>query len=391
MILRMQPVLRPFTSSHWIFGRVSVLNQAEKSGHRLVFMSKIVKRILIGVILSVVVLGLAWRKLDRADAGAAPAGPARVASALSATGYVASTATLTERVLTTGTLRANEEVNLASESSGKVTGIYFNEGSRVTKGQLLVKINDSELVAQRQRIEYRLRLAEEQLARQQVLLEKGGVSREEYERFENEVNVLRAELQLNEAQIAKTEVRAPFDGVLGLRHVSEGSYISPQDRIATLQDVSPIKIDFSVPEKYATLVRVGTTVNFTVSGNPQVFRGTVYAIEPRIDENTRTLQVRAESPNPDGSLLPGAFAEIQLVVSEHDEAIVVPAISIIPELEGKKVFVVENGRVAQRMVETGIRTDSMVQVLSGLSLQDTVLTSGLQLARPGMPVDVIVP
>src|SRR5690606_29044749 len=107
-------------------------------------------------------------------------------------GYVASTATLTERVLTTGTLRANEEVNLASESSGKVTGIYFNEGSRVTKGQLLVKINDSELVAQRQRIEYRLRLAEEQLARQQVLLEKGGVSREEYERFENEVNVLRA-------------------------------------------------------------------------------------------------------------------------------------------------------------------------------------------------------
>src|SRR5690606_7845720 len=125
--------------------------------------------------------------------------------------------------------------------------------------------------------------------------------------------------------------------------------------------------------------------------NPQVFRGTVYAIEPRIDENTRTLQVRAESPNPDGSLLPGAFAEIQLVVSEHDEAIVVPAISIIPELEGKKVFVVENGRVAQRMVETGIRTDSMVQVLSGLSLQDTVLTSGLQLARPGMPVDVIVP
>ncbi len=354
-------------------------------------MSKIVKRILIGVILSVVVLGLAWRKLDRADAGAAPAGPARVASALSATGYVASTATLTERVLTTGTLRANEEVNLASESSGKVTGIYFNEGSRVTKGQLLVKINDSELVAQRQRIEYRLRLAEEQLARQQVLLEKGGVSREEYERFENEVNVLRAELQLNEAQIAKTEVRAPFDGVLGLRHVSEGSYISPQDRIATLQDVSPIKIDFSVPEKYASLVRVGTTVSFTVSGNPQVFRGTVYAIEPRIDENTRTLQVRAESPNPDGSLLPGAFAEIQLVVSEHDEAIVVPAISIIPELEGKKVFVVENGRVAQRMVETGIRTDSMVQVLSGLSLQDTVLTSGLQLARPGMPVDVIVP
>src|SRR5690606_13550213 len=185
-----------------------------------------------------------------------------------------------------------------------------------------------------------------------------GVSREEYARFENEVNVLRAELQLNEAQIAKTEVRAPFDGVLGLRHVSEGSYISPQDRIATLQDVSPIKIDFSVPEKYASLVRVGTTVSFTVSGNPQVFRGTVYAIEPRIDENTRTLQVRAESPNPDGSLLPGAFAEIQLVVSEHDEAIVVPAISIIPELEGKKVFVVENGRVAQRMVETGIRTDS---------------------------------
>lgn len=351
-------------------------------------MRKAVKRILIGSVVLVVLAGLAWPKLDRADSSSTAAEAPRAAGPLGATGYVVAPAPLADRVRTTGTLRANEQVDLASEVSGKITSIRFREGSRVSRGDLLVKINDADLVAQRQRILYRIRLAEAQVARQEALLDKGGISQQEYDQTLNELNVLQADLQLNEAQIAKTEIHAPFDGILGLRHVSEGSFISPQSRIATLQDVSPIKLEFSLPEKYAGQVRAGSTVRFTVSGHTQAYEATVYAVEPRIDENTRTLQVRAASPNDAGTLLPGAFADVELALEEYADALVVPAIAVIPELGGQKVFVVENGHVQERRVQTGIRTPSTVQIVSGLVAGDTVLTSGLQQARPGLPVAV---
>ena len=352
-------------------------------------MTKTVKRLIIGGIVLVTLAALAWPKLNRGDEKST-GGPARGGMAIKANGYIVKPTLLAERVLATGTLRANEEVSLASETSGKITEILFQEGTRVAKGQLLVKINDAPLVAQRTRTMYRIRLAEQQVERQKALLDKGGISQEEFDLTSNQLSVLQAELQMNEAELAKTEIRAPFDGVLGLRHVSEGSYITPQSRIATLQDVSPIKIEFSLPEKFGGLVKLGSTIRFRVVGNPTAHTGTVYAVEPRIDENTRTLQVRAASPNPDRLLLPGAFADIELVLQEYAEALTVPAVAIIPELGGKKVFVSRNGSVESLTVETGIRSDSTVQVLSGLMAGDTVLTSSLQTARPGMPVTVEV-
>lgn len=352
-------------------------------------MKKSTKRILAGGIVMIAVAALVYPKLnDRNDGGAQAASGEGRSEALPVEGYVVKHAALVDRVLATGTLRANEEVNLASETSGKITQILFSEGRRVSKGDLLVKINDDELLAQRERTEFRLKLAEQQVARQEALLERGGVSKEEYDQTLNQLNVLRAELNLNEAQLAKTEVRAPFDGLLGLRHVSEGTFLSPQTRIATLQDVSPIKIDFSLPEKYAGVVRQGSPIHFRVSGDDRRHPGQVYAIEPRIEENTRTLQIRATSPNRDGSLFPGAFAEVELVLNQYDDALAVPAIALVSELRGKKVFVLSDGVVEARMVDTGIRTDSTVQVLNGVALGDTVLTSGLQLVRPGMTVTV---
>ena len=352
-------------------------------------MSKLAKRILIGGVAVAVVAALAYPKLEFGSEGDAQAAASTSGSeALPVQGYVVQQTQLLDRVLATGSLRANESVDLAAETSGKITHILFTEGRRVSQGDLLVKINDAELVAHRERTNYRLKLAEQQVARQQALLEKGGVSQEEFDQTVNELNVLRAELNLNDAQIAKTEVRAPFGAVVGLRRVSEGTYVSPQTTIATLQDVSPMKVDFSLPEKYAGMVSRGSEIRFTVEGSDRVYTGEVYAVEPRIDPETRTVQVRATSPNSDGSLFAGAFADIELVLNEYDNALAVPAVAVVSELRGKKVYVVKNGRVDTRMVETGIRTDSSVQILSGLSVQDTVLTSGLQLVRPGMPVNV---
>jgi len=295
---------------------------------------------------------------------------------------------LVERLATTGTVRANEEVELVSEISGKVSAILFREGSRVEAGEVLVKIDDSELAAERERAVYRVELAERREARQRQLLADGVISQEDYDYALNQLNVLRAELRLIEAQLVKTEIRAPFRGTVGLRYVSPGSYLSPQTRIASLQDVDSVKIDFSVPEKYSALMRVGGEITFRVKGSEELYRGEIYAIEPSVDSNTRSLELRARSPNPDRLLTPGAFADVELVVREVDDALTVPSIAVIPELGGKKVFVYAAGKAEPRPVETGIRTEEKVQISIGIEPGDLVITSGLLQLRPGLEVEL---
>lgn len=348
----------------------------------------------LGVFAAIVIIGLlAYPKMKglfSAEAntgtqggGAANAGPLAVEA------YLVQPDTINDNIFSTGTLIANEEVELASESSGIISEIYLKEGAEVKKGDLLVKINDSDLKAQLNRADFRLNLAEDREKRQKQLLEKGGISQEEYDATLNEVNVLRAEVALIEAQIDKTEIRAPFSGTLGLKYVSDGSYISPNTQIATLQDIDPIKIDFSVPERYAALIKVGSKVTFSVQGVDQELEATVYAKEPRINSETRTLQVRARSANPDGALLPGSFADLELTLNTITDAMMVPAISLVPELQGQKVYVVKNGKVVPHSVQTGLRTDRKVQIIEGVQVGDTVLTTGLLQVRPDMPVQII--
>ncbi len=293
---------------------------------------------------------------------------------------------LTERLSTTGTVRANEQVELVSEISGKIEEILFREGSRVKKGQLLLKIDDSELQAQREREVFRLELAERRERQKKQLRDQGVISEEEYDVALNEANVLRSQLRVIETQLAKTELRAPFGGIIGLRYVSDGSYLSPQKRIATLQDVDSVKVDFSVPEKYASRMRRGGEMTFHVKGDERPFTGTIYAVEPGVDADTRSLQMRARSPNPDGTLVPGAFADVELVVAEIADALTVPSIAVIPELGGKKVFVIEDGKAQPRAVTTGIRTDQRVQIRSGLEPGARVIVSAIQQLRPGLDV-----
>lgn len=356
-------------------------------------MNKIVKRVITVVVLLSALGLLAWPKVkplfSTPSGGDSNNGPNRGNSALQVEAVELEYETIEDRIFTSGTIRANEVVELSSESSGLITDILFQEGRSVERGDLLVKINDSELQAQKQRAEYRLSLAEQREQRQKRLLERGGISQDEYDATLNEVNVMRSEIRLIEAQIEKTEVRAPFTGVVGLKYVSTGSYISPAARIASLQDVDPVKIDFSVPERYLARVTVGDLIEFNVQGVDSAFVGEVYAIEPRIDTDTRTLQVRAMSDNPGRMLFPGAFANITLILDQIDDALMLPTISIIPELNRQKVYVARDGKVEEVEVRTGIRTSNKVQVVDGLQRGDVVLTTGLLQVRPGMEINIV--
>lgn len=291
-----------------------------------------------------------------------------------------------ETVESTGTLRAEEAVELQAEINGKVVSIDFIEGARVKKGMLLVKLNDSDLRATRDRAVYGKELAQLQEQRFSRLLKQGVARQEEYDTALNTLNVQNAEIALIDAQMAKTEIRAPFDGVVGLRYVSEGAFVNAATRVATLQRLEKLKIDFSVPERYASRLRLGSPVEFTVVGASQSFSGRIYAFDPRIDASTRTVLLRAVCPNDEGRLLPGAFAKVRLTLSQLNAALLVPSQAVVPGLNEKDVFIIENGVAARRPVETGTRTEALVHVLSGLHPGDVVITSGLQQMREGLAV-----
>jgi membrane fusion protein, multidrug efflux system len=358
-------------------------------------MNKVTKRILTVSVLLIIFGALAWPKVK--PLFSSPSGndsdpemqgqPA--SDMLRAEAVRLEPESIEDRIFSSGTIEANEVVDLSAETSGIITEIYFDEGRDVEQGDLLLKINDSELRAERSRAQFRYNLAEQREQRQKRLLDRGGISQDEYDATLNEVNVLKAELELIEARIDHTELRAPFSGKIGLKYVSTGSYITPDRRIASLQEIDPVKIDFSVPERYLARVDVGDRVDFNVQGYDSTFVGEVYAIEPRIDTDTRTVQVRALSQNPDQLLFPGAFANIVLVLDEIDDALLVPSISLVPELNRQKLFVVRNGKVESVPVRTGIRTSERVQIIEGVAPGDTVLTTGILQARDGMDVDIV--
>lgn len=284
---------------------------------------------------------------------------------------------LKNKISATGTLLANEEVELRPEISGLVTGVFFKEGQKVSKSELMLKINDRELQAQLKRKSLEEKLASVEEARKRRLFEIKGISQEEYDKSLNALRIIQAEREVLESQLAKTEVRAPFAGVVGLRHVSDGSYVSPLMLIATMQDLDPIKAEFSIPEKYAPRLKTGTGVLVRAGDSPREFQGTLYAIESKIDPGTRTIKARARIPNPEGAMIPGAFARVEIMLEEIPDAILVPAGAIIPELAGQKVYVCKGGQAKSVPVQIGIRTEKDVQITSGLSVNDSLIVTGL--------------
>lgn len=295
---------------------------------------------------------------------------------------------LHNRIFTTGTLLANEEVELRPEIGGRVTGVYFEEGSQVKKGTLMLKINDSELKAglKRKLIEEKLASDEEQ--RRKGLLNINGISKEEYERSLNGLEVIRAEREIIESQLAKTEILAPFDGVVGLRQVSEGSYVTSNALIATMQQVDPMKVEFSVPEKHAGQVKNGLEVKVQTGESGREFNGTIFAVESKIELSTRTIKARARIANPRQDLIPGSYAKVEINLETISDAIVIPSGAIIPELEGEKVFLYEGGKAKAVPVKTGIRTETGIQILEGVESQDTLILTGLLQISNGSDVNI---
>ena len=312
----------------------------------------------------------------------------RTMSAMSVQGMVLKPQRFDDNLSLSGTLEANEEIDIRSEISGIVESINFEEGAKVSKGQVLFRVNDLELRAQLSKVQTAQQLSSENQRRAKLLLEKQAISQEEFDISNADFESSKAESQLIAAQLSKTTVRAPFSGTIGLRYISKGTYVTPATPIAKLVNTSQLKITFSIPEKYASQMKVGNSLTFTTSNSKESYTATIYALEPQVDIATRTLKMRAIADNKEGKLYPGTFANVSLPLETVEDALMVPTESLIPIQNGKVIFVSENGKAKQVEVEIGTRTDSMVRILSGIKAGDTILTSGVMSLKNGTSVNV---
>lgn len=314
----------------------------------------------------------------------------RQSKALNVRAVVLSQQGLTDGIFVSGSLVPDEEVNLSFESSGKITDIFFKEGTHVEKGELLAKINDAPLQADLKKKQAQVKLMQDRLFRAKALLEKEAVSKEAFQEAEANLAALEAEIEGVEAQIEQTELRAPFSGIIGLRQVSVGAYATTTTEVATLTKTAPLKVEFNVPERYAGMLPEGTELTFTAEGDLTTRNAKVYASDSRVDPETRTFAIRAIYPNADGRLIPGRYVNVNLVTQRFDNTLAVPSEAIVSEMGIDKVFVCKNGKAQPVEIAKGLRTDAMVQVLRGLVPGDTVITSGTMQLRSGQNVVVSV-
>lgn len=285
-----------------------------------------------------------------------------------------------------GTILANEATEIRSEISGRLTQLNIREGAIVKQGYLLAKLDDGDLQAQLRKLEIQLKIAEQTEDRQSQLLKIQGISQQDYDLSLLQVHNLKADIDIVKEAIRKTEIRAPFNGKLGLKNISPGAYITPATVITTIGQINQTKIQFNVPEKYGSLLTAGHRVEFSVDGTLKKFSAHVIATEVTIEQNTRSLAVRARVNEYDPVLIPGAFAKVKIVLSKNENSIMIPNNVILPQGRKKLVYLFKGGKAIQADVQTGVRDSSNIQILSGLNMGDTVISSGLLFLRPGADV-----
>lgn len=291
------------------------------------------------------------------------------------------------RLTFNGTLKADQSIDIRGELRGKVEQIHFTDSQEVRKGDLIVVIESGEVEAELRSLQEQLALASTQAERLQNLFKSGSVTASERDDAVSRREVLRAEVERLQVRLAKTRISAPFDGTLGLRHISTGDLIEADTLITTLQTVSDLTVDFNVPERFLGLVQPQTELSLRVAGHEQPFTATVRAIDPRVDIATRTLTVRADVDNPERRLLPGNYARVELV-SRNDAALVVPSVAVLQSLDAVSVFTVEDGIAVRHTVQTGHRNETRVEILQGLEPGAEVITSGIQSVRDGQRVNI---
>lgn len=297
-------------------------------------------------------------------------------------GLVVGTVPLDNNIGTGGTLLPLEQTELHPEIAGRVISINLPEGKRVSAGTLLVKLFDEDLQTQLKKLETQLAIARTTEQRLKSLVDIQGVSQQEYDLATLQTRNIEAEMDLLRVRIRQTEIRAPFSGVIGLRQISPGAYITPATSVATIRDDHTLRLDFSVPEKYGALMRIGQVVKFTVDGGQRPYSATVTASEQNVSADTRDLRMRAVVNDKSSDLVSGRFAEVALTLTSRPQAIMIPTECIIPQAKDKKVVVSRNGKAKFTTITTGVRQSDKIEVLSGLVAGDTIVTSGMLFLKP---------
>jgi membrane fusion protein (multidrug efflux system) len=299
-------------------------------------------------------------------------------------------ATVSRELSAVGTLQSDESVVVSAETAGRVEKVAFSEGAQVKAGQVLLRLDDSVLKAELDRAAASLGLSRANYKRAETLLKDRAISERERDEAYAKWQLDEATLRLAEANLAKTVIRAPFSGRLGLRNVSPGSYLRPGDPIVNLDAVDPIKVDFRVPEGFARQVRVGQTLQVTVDAVPgSTFAGEVIAVAPQLDARGRSMLLRARLANEKKLLNPGMFARVALVLEQKAEALMIPEEALIAQGDIQLVYKVVDGKVEASPVKLGIRETGRVEIVDGVRAGDTVITAGHLKVRPGMTVTVL--
>ncbi|MEJ5091622.1 efflux RND transporter periplasmic adaptor subunit [Sphingobacterium faecium] len=343
------------------------------------------------IALLVLVFGyLIWQRIaanKEKNAAPAPAGKGKNA-AMAVYGTVIFAESFADNLNLTGTIEPDEQVEIRSEVSGLIDQLNFSEGSRVNKGAVLVKIVAADLLAQLDQAKTRTQLTSENERRAKLLLQKEAISQEEYDIASADYRTAKSQISFIEAQLSKTYIRAPFSGTIGLRSVSKGAYITPTSPIAKLVKSDRVKLSFAIPEKYVNRVSVGQRISFKIPESKETFEAKIFAIDPAVDLTTRTLLIKAMADNTHNKFVPGVFVNVILPLESIDDALMVPSEALIPIQNGKKVFIVKEGNAREVIVETGGRTKDKVNVLSGLTNGDTVLTTGVMSLKNDVKVKV---
>lgn len=287
-----------------------------------------------------------------------------------------------------GSLLSDESTMVSAEVAGRITEIMFTEGQPVKQGDVLVMLDDAVAQAELGQAQANLALAQSRYDRSNRLQNAGFVSAEAKEDASNALKLQQASVELAQAKLDKTRVVAPFDGVIGLRGVSVGEFVSPGQDIAPLEAVAVLKVDFRLPERNVADVAVGQVLELNVDALPErLFEGQVYAISPLIEAGGRSVLVRAKVDNAAGQLYPGMFARVQLITSES-QALVIPEASLAPSGQSQYAYRIVEGAADRVLVEIGERRDGLVEIVSGLEAGELVVVSGLQRMRNKAPVTV---
>lgn len=298
------------------------------------------------------------------------------------TAYIVTPTRLTDELSVSGSLLPDEEVELRNEVSGRVVMLHLPEGEFVHKGTLLVKLFDEDLQASLKKLQVQLAVKQQIYNRQAELLKVNGVSRNDYDQTGLELKTIQADIDALKASIRKTEVKAPFDGTIGLRQISEGAVLQASSVLATIRSTAKIKLDFSVPEKYSAKIRAGVHIVFTLSANAsKEYKATVYATEMGVESATRNMKVRARVDSYSADLISGAFANVRLKMGENDHAIMVPTSALIPEEDTNTLIVARKGKAHFSEVKTGVRNASTVEITEGIEPGDTVILNGIQFLK----------